>query len=1405
MAHPTNMSSMKDPQDWTVDEVVKFLCHDKPGDWSYNLASPDLVALETSLRENSISGPSFLEITDYYVKELGVRAIAQRQFILKASKWLQQRSPKFQNVGLEHQQPPTKELPGEQQLSPERLDNPIKTTPLLEIPVNATPPFEVPTNPNPLSDGPPPAKTEEKRPRRMETTVVERPHISSSLATRSSHELPDPNFAVGQEDFFDYLAKAYPPNDAEVLPVLGESSSESDYDTDFREEMEEDEDQPRLGSPLDDAGNLEDDEFNEIVDEYITARRVRFDEARLPKELPKGFQIWTRGQQLPSMKSHISTRLAHLEKRCRSLRKALAEAQHSSRSSLLQACACLDATVVDIFLDKWKLSVLEQPTPPPKVPRLPPTQRVAKRDVNSDGEETLSSDSDSVHVTEEEVEDGSSEESEDSLDLAFISDPEEDDVTQNQEEPYSRAAYQEGPFRDSSSDEDLSHLFYKEENYEPPTAKRRRLESYSVSPNDSIPPLVSMKTLPFDRDVALPSKECEEEGQIQANPYPINPMPRQSVESVVSASDNGSEIDEAVRVFDEVYPMTWKTIEESGNRYRLIAKALGGLSDNRIDQLSKFLESYMSFSYREFTGDALKHMSDNSPVIEGWDPEESHSAMLMTALFVSWINVIQVPLGAFTAKQVKSALVAIRDDLDEDQFSPFFESLNDLLRRYKKWMTLSSRVQPHEQELTQHQWPKRKKAAVSMTLNRAQKHGQERLANQDEAKRALRFRVDYEQIPAKPVSFGDPIIHLDPYIGSRIQPHQLHGVQFMFREIAENKGPEGCLLAHTMGLGKTMQVISLLVTISTAGVSHDPAIRAQIPQELRQLRTLILCPASLIQSWCREFAIWSPDNHNLGKVRPILAKSSTTGPDRIEDIRSWNDEGGVLIISYEMFRNLAGNNAGQKEYLEKQSSNELLKTWLLESPNLVVADEAQVLRNNTTKIAQTTCRIRTRKRIALSGTPLSNGLKDYYWMVDWIAPGYLGTFADFNEHFIMPIENGSHVESTWLDRRQALQRQEVFLRIIDPKVQRADMSVLTNKLPPKYEFSVYFELTSFQKAAYNLVIEGIPLGKTANVSSKLLSWLSPIKLCCNHPALLKENLETRATKSAPSRQRSPSVDDHGLNAGFDITTEEVTLPRSTVSELDVLFSTVPNLLDPSLSSRVAILDEIVNQAIKVGDKVLVFSSSIPTLNYLANLMERTQRKYYLLHGTVATAERPEIIRKFNKDESIHVFLVSTKAGGIGLNIHAANRVVIFDFLFNPTCEEQAVGRAHRIGQTKPVFVYRLIAGGTIEEKMYGKTVFKSQLAGRLLDDKHIARMGSKFEEKYLVPWVESSQKGGIDDLASEKDAEMMERLRSRCAESILSIKLCGEELDPDDRLTVAEQQSVEDALRLRRLQMSSGF
>jgi SNF2 family DNA or RNA helicase len=557
---------------------------------------------------------------------------------------------------------------------------------------------------------------------------------------------------------------------------------------------------------------------------------------------------------------------------------------------------------------------------------------------------------------------------------------------------------------------------------------------------------------------------------------------------------------------------------------------------------------------------------------------------------------------------------------------------------------------------------------------------------------------------------------------------------------------------------------------------------------------LVLCPASLILNWDKEFKKWLPKHHNLGRIRLILPKTSAwAGLDRNEDIRAWNNEGGVLVISYDIFRKIVNTTAGIIENSEQESAMQNARNCLLNGPTLVIADEAQILRNNNSLIAAAASRIRTRKRIALTGTPLSNGLKDYYSMLEWVAPRYLGTPADFSEKFINPIENGSGIESTTFERRQALRRLELLLRIISPKVDRADMSVLAADLPPKYEFSFYFEMTEYQKSLYNLFVDVVRSEATASVRSKLWSWLNLLQLCCVHPAVFKAQLQMRETQGTRGdRIRSPS-DTPGYRPDLNMPTAQELLPLSRSPEMQTLFGRVPDLLSPYLSSRVMIFQEIVEQAVVLGDKVLVFSTSIPTLDYLETILDRMGRKWSRLDGKVASDERVGLVDKFNIDTTIHVLLISTHAGAVGLNILGANRIVIFDFSFNPSWEEQAVGRAYRLGQKKKVYVYRMVSGGTVEEKIYGKTVFKKQLACRVIDRKNVAREGTASDRwQYLVPWESSKQRGGIEFQAHTCDPEMMSRLmNSACARYILKVRLSGDEVDPEDLLTAEDERVVE--------------
>src|SRR5437764_10494755 len=213
------------------------------------------------------------------------------------------------------------------------------------------------------------------------------------------------------------------------------------------------------------------------------------------------------------------------------------------------------------------------------------------------------------------------------------------------------------------------------------------------------------------------------------------------------------------------------------------------------------------------------------------------------------------------------------------------------------------------------------------------------------------------------VGFAEPQIFLHEHIGKRVKPHQVNGIQFMWREIIADPKQQGCLLAHTMGLGKTMQVISLLVTIALSAESEDRRIREQVPKHLRQTKTLILCPPSLIDNWHDELIMWRPYPEVLGKLYKI---QNQPRPIRLQQMNQWAKDGGVLLISYEMFRGLVSNDG--KKLSEEEHAQ--VQQDLLESPTIVVADEAHKMKNAGAKITQAASRFKTSTRIAITGSPL---------------------------------------------------------------------------------------------------------------------------------------------------------------------------------------------------------------------------------------------------------------------------------------------------------------------------------------------------------------------------------------------------------------------------------------------------
>ncbi|RYC58078.1 hypothetical protein CHU98_g8124 [Xylaria longipes] len=544
-------------------------------------------------------------------------------------------------------------------------------------------------------------------------------------------------------------------------------------------------------------------------------------------------------------------------------------------------------------------------------------------------------------------------------------------------------------------------------------------------------------------------------------------------------------------------------------------------------------------------------------------------------------------------------------------------------------------------------------------------------------------------------------IYINDEIARRIKDHQVTGVRFMWDQLVVAKNRQGCLLAHTMGLGKTMQVITLLTTIGQASASDDPTIFSQIPEGMRESRTLVLCPATLVNNWLDELLSWLPENHGLGDIFKVDAIMSAE--QRNQAIRTWGELGGIMIIGYNLF----------KAFFDDIDMREIF----LERPNIVIADEAHMMKNPKAKTHVAAANFRTVSRVALTGSPLANNVEEYYSMIDWVAPNYLGDIREFRDQYANPIKNGLHADSSESDRRRALRMLRVLKSEVSPKVSRITIAVLKQDIPKKKEFVVTVPLTPIQRQAYEMFIQ-YHLNGDSNSNKVPHFAIHDLGLICASPSIFLEKLKGIKNGRNGSTDRNATV----------------TLPQQLISdEMALLRNAERGAKDDfTLSWKIPMVLEILNQCKKMGDYVLLFSHSKVVLNYLEGVLRMKKHSFVRLDGDTHMADRQNIVKRFNQG-SIDIFLISTKAGALGLNITGANRVIIFDAQFNPQNEQQAVGRAYRIGQKKPVFVYRFVCGGTYEQKMLNQAIWKMQLASRVVDKKNPVRRAPQFTGAWDMP------------------------------------------------------------------------
>ncbi|MCJ1478657.1 hypothetical protein MMC13_007338 [Lambiella insularis] len=646
--------------------------------------------------------------------------------------------------------------------------------------------------------------------------------------------------------------------------------------------------------------------------------------------------------------------------------------------------------------------------------------------------------------------------------------------------------------------------------------------------------------------------------------------------------------------------------------------------------------------------------------------------------------------------------------------------------------------------------------------NRARERAQERSRRQEMLSLQMRsmsaFSGDTTTMIVNGKS-GDEMIAVNPEIGKRIQPHQMEGVQFMWGEIvADDEERQGCLLAHTMGLGKTMQVITLLVTIAEAANHSNELIRNQIPEALRESRTLVLCPPSLVNNWSDELMMWRPSSVNIGEIRKISALLKVN--ERVYEIQEWAEHGGVLLIGYDMFKGMVQNKPrkskdGPTNMLD-EAQHEKICFNLLELPNLIIADEAHALKKEKTDVSLAVQKLRSKRRIALTGSPLANNLEEYYTIINWIAPNYLGSRPEFRDKYVEPIRDGLYADATQSQKRKGLQRLLVLKSELAPKVHRADIAILHERLKKgKTEFVLRVPLTALQYDAYKLYVEHA-LSATSTKEpgfATLWAWLAILRLLCNHPLCFRDKLlqededvkpSKKPAKAKPKKAERSFEDPEGLEEDVEELLEgsvtSLGLTKALVDKLLARFKAETTPLDtPSLSNKIKMLWQILQFSKAVGDKVLVFSHSIATLDYVEKLLVKKRWSYLRLDGKTRMQARQQLTKDFNSTD-MQVCLISTRAGGQGLNLFGANRVVIMDDTFNPMYEEQAIGRAYRIGQEKHVYVYRLTIGGTFEQALQDQSLLKIQLATRVVDKKNPMRHALKGARQYLFLPKEVEQK-----------------------------------------------------------------
>ncbi|KAK3091472.1 hypothetical protein FSP39_020046 [Pinctada imbricata] len=497
----------------------------------------------------------------------------------------------------------------------------------------------------------------------------------------------------------------------------------------------------------------------------------------------------------------------------------------------------------------------------------------------------------------------------------------------------------------------------------------------------------------------------------------------------------------------------------------------------------------------------------------------------------------------------------------------------------------------------------------------------------------------------------------------KLKPFQMVGLNWL--RIMHTQQLNG-ILADEMGLGKTIQTIAFI---------------AHLLEEGEDGPHLVVVPSSTIENWMREFQDWCPDIDVLVYYGSQEERRYNRQSILYENRNDFN----VILTTY----NMATGSVEDRALFKRLEFH------------YAIFDEGHMLKNMSSLRYQNLMKINAERRLLLTGTPLQNNLLELMSLLSFVMPDiFMGKTDQLKRMFSM-ISKGNDDKS-----RSRFESERIMhaKRIMKPFVLRRLKSEVQKQLPQKTEVIEYCELLPDQREVYDRLVANFSaaIADDSVRETRGASMLMQLRKAANHPLLIRNHFSDDVLqKMAKKIAKEPSHRDRG--ALPDLICEDMAqmndydLMRLCDQYKKYVGGFKPDTSVIGESGKFRKLEELLKTHKSQGDRVLIFSQFTMLMDVMEEFLKQRHYIYMRMDGSTPVPDRQDMIDKFTKDDNIFIFMLSTRAGGLGINLIAANVVIIHDIDFNPYNDKQAEDRCHRVGQTREVKIIRMISKGTVEE------------------------------------------------------------------------------------------------------------